>query len=232
MTRSITGNYIKCVTGYCAFLSGAENAAIGFETPIFFTERSKLCSNNSQSEQPCWNSHWATSRNRTSTLSSMPLTPVLRAEAAWTGRFTKKAARPLWKKQGHPGAQCYLGAHYENGFGVEKNDKEPAQKILDVIAGDRFTQCRKAAEQGNVETQVALALDYYHGKPVPIFTLVDSDDETPLHWAAKHGPIEALAFLLKKGARTDSKDNQGNLPIDVVDSDEKKCLLREATDQL
>lgn len=57
---------------------------------------------------------------------------------------------------------------------------------------------------------------------------LDADNETPLHWAAKHGPVEALEFLLKKGARTNLKDNQGNLPIDVADSDEKKHLLREA----
>ena len=57
---------------------------------------------------------------------------------------------------------------------------------------------------------------------------LDDDDETPLHWAAKHGPVEALEFLLKRGARTDLKDNQGNLPIDVADSDEKKRVLREA----
>ena len=57
---------------------------------------------------------------------------------------------------------------------------------------------------------------------------VDSDDETPLHWAAKHGALEALEFLLKKGARTDLKDNQGKLPIDVADTEEKKNALREA----
>jgi len=57
---------------------------------------------------------------------------------------------------------------------------------------------------------------------------LDADNETSLHWAAKHGPVEALEFLLSRGARTDVKDNQGNLPIDVADSDEKKRLLREA----
>ena len=57
---------------------------------------------------------------------------------------------------------------------------------------------------------------------------LDSDDETPLHWAAKHGPVEALEFLLNHGARTDLKDNQGNLPIDVTDTEEKRRILREA----
>ena len=57
---------------------------------------------------------------------------------------------------------------------------------------------------------------------------LDNDDETPLHWAAKHGPVEALEFLLNRGAKTDLKDNQGNLPIDVADTEEKRRILREA----
>jgi len=57
---------------------------------------------------------------------------------------------------------------------------------------------------------------------------VDGDNETPLHWAAKHGPLDALKFLLARGARTDLRDNQGNLPIDVADTEEKKNSLREA----
>ena len=56
----------------------------------------------------------------------------------------------------------------------------------------------------------------------------DGDDETPLHWAAKHGPVEALEFLLSRGARTDLKDNQGKLPIDVADTEEKRTILLKA----
>ena len=57
---------------------------------------------------------------------------------------------------------------------------------------------------------------------------LDADDETPLHWAAKHSPVEALEFLLQRGARTDMKDNQGKLPIDVANTEEKRTILRNA----
>ena len=57
---------------------------------------------------------------------------------------------------------------------------------------------------------------------------LDCRNRTPLHWAAKHGLLEAVEFLLAHGARTDLKDNDGKLPIDVADSEEKKRILHEA----
>ena len=56
---------------------------------------------------------------------------------------------------------------------------------------------------------------------------LDCDNKTPLHWVAQHRPIGALEFLLQHGARTDLKDNQGNLPIDVTNSEWDKRFLRE-----
>lgn len=54
---------------------------------------------------------------------------------------------------------------------------------------------------------------------------MDVQDEygwTALHYASREGQLEAVQFLLKKGANIEIKNNKGETPFDIV----KKNFLK------
>jgi TPR repeat protein len=108
-------------------------------------------------------------------------------------------------------AQCWLGAMFGQGFGVEKNPDKgrewlrraaaqnyaPAQQILGAYCqtegktDEALTWWRKAAEQGNAWSQFGLAVSYWQGKGVA------EDPAAAAAWARKAAEQnDATAALL------------------------------------
>ena len=59
----------------------------------------------------------------------------------------------------------------------------------------------------------------------------DSDGDTPLHWAARHGYLESVKLLLRAGADPNLKNREGRKPIDRVrnseyDSEDEKAIFQ------
>ncbi len=50
--------------------------------------------------------------------------------------------------------------------------------------------------------------------------------KTPLHLAVMNNSINSIKILLDKGADTNIKDNEGNTPIDLAQTEEVHKLLR------
>jgi hypothetical protein len=50
---------------------------------------------------------------------------------------------------------------------------------------------------------------------------------TALHLAAHRGNINILSLLLSYGANLDAKNNRGDLPIDLADTEEIKQAIRD-----
>ena len=97
----------------------------------------------------------------------------------------KKSAPLLFKaaRAGNAKAQFVLGWLYENGIGVERNDKKA------------FKWFRKAAEQGNIKAQFRLGLFYDTGRGVKKNTTVA---QRWLCMAAEMGSDKAFEYLIER----------------------------------
>lgn len=83
-------------------------------------------------------------------------------------------------EQGFAHAQCNLGFLYENGQGVQQNNKKAIEWY------------RKAAEQGNINAQFNLGNSYYQGKGI------SQNYEIAVEWyrkAAEQGDLDAQCSL-------------------------------------
>jgi ankyrin repeat protein len=69
----------------------------------------------------------------------------------------------------------------------------------------------KAAKAGDV----AKAKAFLEGNPKKV-SKKDSNGESPLHYAAQFGTMDAAALLLSKGAEVNTKRNDGNTPLDMA----------------
>ena len=54
----------------------------------------------------------------------------------------------------------------------------------------------------------------------------DNDDQTPLHWASKHGNTNVVKYLVSKGANKTTRDKDGKIPCDLADTDEIRIILK------
>ena len=83
-----------------------------------------------------------------------------------------------------------------------ESGREEIVKILllnraDIFAerGGRVTAMHIAAKHGHVEIMKEL---HAHSSGKNIFMVVDANDQTPLHYAAKNNQVEMIEYLLKK----------------------------------
>jgi len=85
-------------------------------------------------------------------------------------------------------------------------------KTLWLSCDDYGTPLAFAAALGNLECMNIL-LEH----KANINFVSRNDGNTPLHRAAENGQREAIALLLERGARTNQRDNKGELPIDLAE---------------
>ena len=60
----------------------------------------------------------------------------------------------------------------------------------------------------------------------------DAMGATPLHSAARGGHVAIANALLRYGSQADSIDGDGHMPCDLATTDEIRCILEAARDEL
>ena len=57
----------------------------------------------------------------------------------------------------------------------------------------------------------------------------NSDEKTPLHYAAWEGHESIVRLLLDKGVDVNARNEYGKTPLDLADNDKIKALLKDYT---
>ena len=95
-------------------------------------------------------------------------------------------------------------------------------------AVDRIPDLIRATQNGDIN-EIRSLLDTGHNVDIR-----DSDNCTPLHWAADKGNLDIIKLLIDRGACVNAQDIDGMTPIEyaeLADQEEAKHLIKQASCQ-
>ncbi len=79
-----------------------------------------------------------------------------------------------------------------------------------------------------VGTRNMIGIQKFLEREPSVINAKDNYGNTPLHWSAGR-TLEIAKLLLEKGASKDIRNEKGELPVDLADTDEMKALLATTT---